>query len=242
MRALVTGGSGGIGGATALRLARDGFDVGVHYHTHLPAAEAVSRGVHGHGKQATLFRADLASPGGPAELASAVIDRWESVDVLVHNAGVYDRAPFDRLTPEDWQAALALNLTGPAQLTQMLLPSLRRSTGARIIFVSSVLAFTGSRWGAHYAAAKAGVLGLARSLARELAPSIRVNVVAPGSIDTAIIAGDTEAARQERSRTIPLGRVGLAEEVAEAIAFLASDRSSYVTGTTIHVNGGLRLD
>ena len=186
--------------------------------------------------------ADLAAPDGPSALAAGVAGPWESLDVLVHNAGVYDRIPFERLGPSDWESALALNVVGPARLTQLLLPRLRRAPSGRIVFVSSVLAFTGSRWGAQYSAAKAGVLGLARSLARELAPSIAVNVVAPGSIDTAILAGDTPAVRAERARSIPLGRVGAPEEVAEAIAFLASPAASYITGTTLHVNGGLRFD
>jgi 3-oxoacyl-[acyl-carrier protein] reductase len=242
VRALVTGGSGGIGRAVALHLARDGFEVGVHYHAHRVEAESVAREIAKLGRNGPIFSADLASAEGPDLLAKALLERWESVDVLVHNAGVYDRIAFDRLSTEDWQSAMALNVVGPARLTQLLLPLLKRSPRGRIVFVSSVLAFTGSRWGAQYAAAKAGVLGLSRSLARELAPGITVNVVAPGSIDTAILAGDTAEARAERARTIPLGRVGRPEEVADAIAYLASERASYLTGTTLHVNGGLRFD
>ena len=242
MRALVTGASGGIGRATAVRLARDGFEIGVHFHGHPVEAETTAREVGLVGRNAWRCSADLASVEGPDQLASAVIDRWESLDVLVHNAGVYDRIAFDRLTRDDWTAALALNVVGPARLTQLLLPQLRRSPRGRIVFVSSVLASTGSRWGAQYAAAKAGMGGLARSLARELAPAITVNVVAPGSIDTAIIAGDTAVARAEREKGIPMARVGTPAEVADAIAFLASERASYLTGTTIHVNGGLRFD
>jgi 3-oxoacyl-[acyl-carrier protein] reductase len=242
VRALVTGGSGGIGRATALRLARDGFEVALQYHQNRADAEATAREIGRLGRNAPILAADLVSKEGPDLLAAALLERWESVDVVVHNAGVYDRIAFDRLSREDWEAALSLNLIGPARLTQLLLPLLRRSPRGRIVFVSSVLAFTGSRWGAQYAAAKAGVLGLARSLARELAPGITVNVVAPGSIDTPVIGGDTAEARSERERAIPLGRVGRAEEVADAIAFLASERASYLTGTTLHVNGGLRLD
>jgi 3-oxoacyl-[acyl-carrier protein] reductase len=242
VRALVTGGSGGIGRATAVRLARDGFEVGVHYHAHRAEAETVAREIVQLGRNAPIFAADLADAHGPEDLAAPVLARWESVDLIVHNAGVYDRRAFDRLSAEDWQAALALNVIGPARLTQLLLPLLRRSPRGRIVFVSSILAFTGSRWGAQYAAAKAGVLGLARSLARELAPGITVNVVVPGSIDTAIIGGDTEEARAERAKAIPLARVGRPEEVADAIAFLASERASYMTGTTLHINGGLRFD
>ena len=242
MRSLVTGASGGIGRATALRLARDGSDVALHFHRNREGAESLAREVISIGRDAPLVSADLAAAEAPSQIASELARNWPTLDVLVHNAGVYDRAGFETLTSQDWEAAIALHLVGPARLTQSLLPLLRRSAGGRIIFVSSLLAFTGSKWGAHYAAAKAGVLGLARSLARELAPGITVNVVAPGSIDTAIIAHDTPEARAERGRITPLARVGRPEEVADAIAFLASDRASYITGATLHVNGGLRFD
>ena len=130
---------------------------------------------------------------------------------------------------------------GRLEMTRRLLPQLRRARSGRLVFVSSVLAFTGSTHGAHYAAAKAGIIGLARSLARELAPTITVNVVAPGAIDTAILAADTPAQRAERSTRIPLGRVGTPEEVADAISYLISPRASYITGTVLHVNGGAFL-
>ena len=155
---------------------------------------------------------------------------------------MYNRAPFLEITDDDLRACFQVNLVAPFALTRELLPMLRRSDSGRVVFVASVLAFTGSATGAHYAAAKAGLLGLSRSLAKELAPGITVNTVAPGSIDTAILARDSPERRAERAQTIPLGRVGTAEEVAEAIAFLASPGASYLTGTTIHVNGGLRSD
>ena len=125
-----------------------------------------------------------------------------------------------------------------------MLPLLRKASPspARVVLVSSILAFNGSAHGADYAASKAGILGLARSLARELAPGITVNVVAPGSIDTAILAEDTPAQREARGRQIPLGRVGSPEEVARVVAFLTSPDANYMTGTTVHVNGGLRMD
>ncbi len=240
MRALVTGASVGIGRETARALARDGFDVAVHYRGHAAEAEALVRELGAGGREAWSVRADLARPDGARSLAHAVRDRWDSLDAIVHNAGSYPRAPFAAISDADWEECLRVNLLAPALLTRELLPLLERSGAGRVVFVSSVLALAGSRHGAHYAAAKAGLLGLARSLSRELAPRVTVNAVAPGSIDTAILAADTPEMRSERNRAIPLGRIGTAGEVAEVIAFLASPKASYVTGTTIHVNGGLR--
>jgi 3-oxoacyl-[acyl-carrier protein] reductase len=122
-------------------------------------------------------------------------------------------------------------------LVERLLPAMRKAPAPSVVFVTSVLAFTGTGHGAPYATAKAALLGLGRSLARELAPDIRVNLVAPGAIDTAILAGDTSQARAERLRAIPLGRLGRSDEVGEAIAFLLSARASYISGATLHVNG-----
>ncbi len=242
VRALVTGASRGIGRATALHLARDGVDVAVHFLSHESEAAATAAEVRARGREALLLRADLAEPSGATELARAVAERWDSLDILVHNAGPYPRRSFEETSEAEWRSILQVHLLSPAALTRALLPRLRRAPTARIVFVSSVLAFQGSTRGAHYAAAKAAQLGLARSLAHELAPQTTVNVVAPGSIDTAILAGDSPERRRERERAIPLGRLGSAEDVAEAISFLASPKAAYLTGTTLHVNGGLRSD
>jgi len=242
MRAFVTGASLGIGRATALRLGKDGFDVALHGFHHPAETEAAATEVAGLGRESFVVRGDLSDLAEVRRVAGEVLHRWDRLDLLVLNAGAYPRGPFEELSESDWRGALDLNLVGPAILTRELLPALRRAVSPRIVFLSSVLAFTGSRHGAHYAAAKAGVLGLARSLARELAPQFTVNVVAPGSIDTSIIADDPPALRADRGRATPLGRVGRAEEVADAIAFLASPGATYITGATLHINGGLRFD
>ena len=242
MRALVTRASRGIGEATARRLAEDNAEVAIHYHRHRTEAEELLNDIERRGGHGFLVSGDLGVPSEVNDLVRQVKSQWNQLDVLVHNAGSYPRAKFRDLTPQELRAAFEVHVFGPAKLTQGLLPLLDESEAGRVIFVSSVLAFTGSRHGAPYAAAKAAILGLARSLAKELAPGITVNVVAPGSIDTAVLQNDTKAQRAERNHTIPLGRIGEPAEVAEAIAFLASPRSSYLTGMTLHVNGGLRSD
>jgi 3-oxoacyl-[acyl-carrier protein] reductase len=241
MRALITGASQGIGRATALRLARDGADVGVHFRSHEAAARQVVDEVQALGREAILLQTDLRDDSGATRLADELRRHWDSLDVLVHNGGNYPRQAFADTTDADFEEQLRIHAIAPAALTRQLLPLLGRSSGGRVIFVSSVLAFDGSRRGSPYATAKAAQLGLARSLARELAPGITVNVVAPGSIDTAVLADDTTERRAERERRIPLQRIGRAEEVAAVVAFLASPAASYLTGATIPVNGGLRM-
>jgi 3-oxoacyl-[acyl-carrier protein] reductase len=240
MRVLVTGASGGIGRATAVRLAAPGVELALHYFQHRPEAEEIASRCLKRGAQAFCVGADLAVPAQVRTLARAVADHWPALDALVLNAGSYPRRKFDELSDEEFADCFRVHVFGPAQLARELLPRLRASSHGRIVFVSSMLAFNGSTHGAHYAAAKAAQLGLARSLALELAPQMTVNVVAPGAIDTAILAGDSPDRRAERSRAIPLGRIGTPDEVASAIAFLVGPESSYLTGTTIHVNGGLR--
>ncbi len=242
MRVVVTGASRGIGRATALKLGHEGAEVALSFHQHREEAAAVVAELTASKAEAFAVEADLSRPDAVAHFAELLARRWPSVDGLVLNAGSYPRRPFEELTWEEFEDCFRTNLFGPAELTRRLLPLLREAPSPRVVFVSSILAFDGSKHGAHYAAAKAALLGLARSLARELAPHISVNVVAPGSIDTAILAGDTPGLRAERERTIPLGRVGTADEVADAIVYLLSSKARYITGTTLHVNGGLRME
>ena len=239
MRVVITGASRGIGAATAVRLADPATDLMLHYHDHRSEVEAVLATVQAKGARARLVGGDLSDREETERIGRCVLEEWDQLDALVLNAGAYPRAAFDDITPDDFEACFRLNVFGPAQLVRQLLPVLRRSRAGRIVLVSSVLAYSGSSHGAHYAAAKAALLGLGRSLARELAPSITVNCIAPGSIDTAILADDTPERRAERGRSIPLGRVGTAEEVANVIAFLVSPDASYLTGTTLHVDGGV---
>jgi 3-oxoacyl-[acyl-carrier protein] reductase len=242
VRVLVTGASRGIGRDTAKLLAHRGAELALHANEHVPAAETLARELVKEGHHAFVVRGDLGKSAEVDLLAKSVERRWDSLDVLIQNAGTYPRVAFAQMTDEELRRCLEVNLLGPIRLTRRLLGSLQRSASPRIIFVSSILAFTGSTRGAHYAAAKAGLVGFARSLARELAPHVTVNVVAPGAVDTEILSGDTPERRAARIARIPLQRIGTPLEIAHAIAFLASPEASYVTGATLHVNGGLLLE
>lgn len=243
-QALVTGASIGIGRATAKLLAARGDEVAVHYRSHETEARSVVEEIERAGGRAWACAADLRDSAQLQELVKAVQARCPSLNSLVLNAGEYPRRSLDELTDDDFERTLRLNLWAPFALTRRLVPLLRKASPgpAHVVFVASILAFQGSDHGADYAASKAGLLGLAKSLARELAPSVTVNVVAPGTIDTAIMAYLTPEQRAARERGIPLGHLGRPEEVAEAIGFLTSPSANYMTGTTVHVNGGIRMD
>ncbi|MEK6975920.1 MAG: SDR family oxidoreductase [Candidatus Thermoplasmatota archaeon] len=235
--ALVTGASKGIGAAVAKRLAHDGFDIAVHYNTDAAGAKRTAAAIVKAGRRAVVVKGDLADPDGPKQVAEAVSEAFPRLHAIVHNAGFYDRRAFADLDEAAWRATLAVDLEAPAHLTRRLLP--RLADGASLVFVSSIAAARGSTHGSAYTAAKAGLVGLTRTLARELAPRTRVNAVAPGFIDTAILAGDSPTKRKARAAEVPLGRVGSPEDVAGVVSFLCGPDSAYVTGTVLHVNGGL---
>ncbi len=240
--ALVTGASRGIGAATARRLAKDGFDVAVNYVSRAAQAEETVRTVEAQGRRALAVQADVSRVAEVESMVSEVLGRLGRIDVLVNNAGVYRRAFLDETSPDEWDRRIRINLSSCFYTTKAVVPAMRAQGGGRIINVTTQLAYRGTTHGADYVAAKAGVIGLTKALALELAKDrILVNAVAPGSIETDILAGDTPEDRQRRLRTIPLGRVGMPEDVAAAIAFLASPDASYITGQVLHVNGGSLL-
>ncbi len=239
--ALVTGASRGIGAAIARRLARDGFDVAIHYHSDEAGAEATREAVMGLGRRAATFHADLGDTIAAQALAQAVIQDFPDLTVFVNNAGIYDRTPMAAMTPEAWRRTMAVDLDGPAVLCQALAPTLSKQDDAAIVHISSIVAVRGSTHGAHYTAAKGALLGLTKAQALEMAP-IRVNAVAPGYIDTDMLADDSPERRMQRAGEVPLGRIGSPDDIAGGVSFLCSPDARYVTGQTLHINGGLWMN
>lgn len=237
--ALVTGASGGIGAATARLLAERGFAVAVNYLRSAQAAADVVAAATQAGGEATAVQADVSDPMQVERLMQTVTDRWGRLDVLVNNAGHYQPVPIGEMTVDQWSRMLAVHLTGAFLCVHAALPWLRRSQHPAIINVSSTAGLTGGTSGVHYAAAKGGLVAFSRALARELAPlGVRVNVVVPGKIRTAMLTADGSQHVGHAREAIPLGRFGTPEEVAEVIAFLASARASFVTSAVVCVNGG----
>jgi 3-oxoacyl-[acyl-carrier protein] reductase len=236
--ALVTGASGGIGAAVARALAARGTPVAVHYHRGRDAAErlAVELG------DAVALGADLTSLSAPGELVAATAERLGPVTILVNNAGLMTDARVEELSDELLDETMAVHLTAAFRLCRAVIPGMRAAGSGRIVNVSSQAALMGSVAHAHYAAAKAGLHGLTFSLAKELAPDgITVNLVVPGRIRTALLEERSAGREEEWLAQTPLGRLGTPDEVAAAVAFLASDDAGFITGQTLSVSGGLTM-
>jgi 3-oxoacyl-[acyl-carrier protein] reductase len=231
--ALVTGASRGIGRAVALALAQDGAAVAVNYRRAVNEAEQLRAEIELAGGRAIAVRADVAVAAEVSALVAEVEQRLGPVAILVNNAGITRPEPFAEITEQSWDEVLAVNLKSMFLVTQAVLPAMRAAGWGRIINLSSVAAQTGGVVGPHYAASKAGVIGLTHSYANLLAKEgITVNAVAPALIDTDMVRNNPRA----RADLIPVGRFGTCEEVAQAVLMLA--RNGYVTGQTVNVNGG----
>lgn len=241
-RALVTGGSRGIGREIALALARAGADVVACCRTVNAATQDLAEELELIGGEHHVVQADVTDPADVTRLAEECRARLGSLEVIVNNAGVISHVPIEELSLEEWHTVIDTSLTGAFLVIQRTLPLLR--PGSSIVNIGSRASRVGLPLRAHYTAAKAGLEGLSRSLARELGPrGIRVNMVAPGVIDSAQARAFTPERRAEAlarySRLTALGRLGEADEVAEVVVFLASDASRYVTGATVDVDGGI---
>jgi 3-oxoacyl-[acyl-carrier protein] reductase len=240
-RALVTGASRGIGRATAIALARAGASVAVGYSAHPEGAEAVVAALRAeHGVTAVALGADLADPRAASGLVEQTVQALGGIDIVVNNAGITRDNLAMRLTDDDWNAVLAVDLTAAFHICRAALRPMLRQRFGRIVNVSSVSGVIGNAGQANYAAAKAGLIGLTKSLAREVASrDITVNAVAPGFIETEMTTTLGEAVQASAIAAIPKGRMGTAAEVAAAIAFLVLPESGYITGHVLHVDGGL---
>jgi 3-oxoacyl-[acyl-carrier protein] reductase len=239
--AIVTGASQGIGRACALTLAAQGAAVALAARNEeklrAVAQEIASAGVH-----AEPFVLDVANEASIKDTVKAVIAKFGRIDILVNNAGITRDMLLLRMKRTDWDDVIATNLTGTFLLTQAVLSSMMKSRWGRIISISSVVGETGQAGQANYAASKAGLIGFTKSLAREMASrNVTANVVAPGMIETAMTAVLDEKQKAMMMQIIPLGRAGTDQDIANAVAFLASEKASYITGHTLDVNGGMHM-
>jgi 3-oxoacyl-[acyl-carrier protein] reductase len=238
--ALVTGSSRGIGRSVALELARNGAAVAVTYAKEAQAAGAVAQEIRSAGGTAVVAQADVSVPAEAIAMVEAVTRDLGPVDILVNNAGITRDSLLLRMKEEDWDRVLSVNLGGVFNCTKVALRSMIKRRQGRIVNVSSIVGLTGNQGQANYSAAKAGIIGFTRSIAREVASrGITANVVAPGYIDTEMTEGLPEDAKERMMAQIPLGRFGSPDDVARAVLFFASDLSSYVTGQVLVVDGGM---
>jgi len=238
--ALVTGASRGIGAAIALRLAAEGASVAVNYSGSRDAALQVAAAIEEAGGHAVALQADVSDPAAATALVAAALSELGALDIVINNAGITRDGLLVRMSDEDWASVIATNLTGVFSVTRAAGKIMMKARRGSIINISSVVGIAGNAGQANYAAAKAGVIGLTKSVARELAPrGVRCNAVAPGFIETDMTAALTPAQRDAILGEIALGRLGSANDVASAVAFLASDDAAYVTGQVLAVDGGM---
>ena len=241
--ALVTGASRGIGRAIALTLGQAGYAVAVNYAGSEAAAEAVKNEIIAAGGKAFTLQGDVSDPEDVEHMFEKIKEGFGFLDVLVNNAGITRDNLSIRMKDDEWDAVLDTNLKAVFRLSKAVMRGMMKARQGRIVNVTSVVGHSGNPGQANYCAAKSGVTGMTKSLARELGSrNVTVNCVAPGLIDTDMTKVLDEKQREALASNIPLGRLGLPEEVAAAVGFLASPAAAYVTGTTIHVNGGMYMD
>ncbi len=240
--ALVTGASRGIGAAIAASLADAGFDVAVGYARDADGAAATVDAVTARGRAAAAVGGDQADPGAAAAMVAAAEDALGPLDALVLNAGITRDGLMMRMSDDDWQAVIDTNLSGAFYVARAALRGMMKRRAGSIVAVSSVVGITGNAGQVNYAAAKAGMVGMTKSLAREVGSrGVRVNAVAPGYIATDMTAGLGDDLRDGIVAATPLGRLGTPQDVAGVVAFLCSPQAAFMTGTVVNVDGGLSM-
>ncbi|NGP76705.1 3-oxoacyl-[acyl-carrier-protein] reductase [Balneolaceae bacterium YR4-1] len=240
--ALVTGGSRGIGKAIALKLAENGADVAITYARSVDAAEEVKSEIEGMGRKAKALQADAVNFDKAEDVIKEITEDWGKLDILVNNAGITRDNLILRMSEEQWDEVIETNLKSIFNYSKAVAKPMMRNRGGSIINISSVVGISGNAGQSNYAASKAGIIGFTKSYAKELASrNIRSNVVAPGYILTEMTGELDEKVLEGIREETPLGRAGEADEVAEAVVFLASDSSSYITGEVLRVDGGMAM-
>jgi 3-oxoacyl-[acyl-carrier protein] reductase len=238
--ALVTGGSRGIGAAIALRLAAEGAAVAVNYAGSKEAADAVVAAIVSDGGQAVALRGDVCDPAACSALVAGTLEAFGRLDILINNAGITRDGLLVRMSDDDWDSVIGTNLTGVFSMSRAAAKVMMKARTGCIVNITSVVGMMGNAGQANYAAAKAGVIGLTKTIARELASRhVRCNAVAPGFISTDMTNKLSDDQRDAIACTIALGRLGSANDVAAAVSFLASDDAAYITGQTLAVDGGM---
>lgn len=239
--ALISGASKGIGTACAIALAKLQYNIVINYLTSEQKAHELAKIIEdNYSVEVMCIKADVSDKAQVDSMISKVVDRFSNIDVLVNNAGVSLVKLFDMTTPDDWSKVISTNLTSVYNLCHATIPHMLRNHSGSIVNIGSMWGEVGASCEVAYSASKAGVIGLSKALAKELAPSgIRVNCVSPGVIDTDMMSTFSDEDRQLIAQDIPLGEFGRAKNVADTVAFLVSDKAEYITGQVIGVNGGM---
>jgi len=238
--ALVTGASRGIGRAIALSLAQEGADVAVNYVSSEGAAKEVVERILAMGRKAMLAQADVADYPDTYRMAQEVLKQFGHLDILINNAGINSDKTFVKMDHASWRRVLAINLDGVFNCTKVFIDQMLQQGWGRVVNITSVIGQIGNFGQANYAASKAGVAAMTKSLAKELAAKgITINAVAPGFIETEMVSGIPEKVQQKLLSQIPMGRFGKADEVSRACVYLCSSDGDYITGAELSINGGL---
>jgi len=239
--ALVTGGAQGIGKAIALLLAQNGSDI-VISDINLEKAEETVKEIEGTGQRAMAIKVDVANSGEVERMVQTILERFGHIDILVNNAGIARDKLILRMSEEDWDAVLGVNLKGTFNCTKAIIRHMSKQRSGKIVSIASVVGEMGNAGQANYSASKAGVIGFTKTIAREFAQrGVNVNAIAPGYIETPMTDALPGKAKEELRRLIPMDRLGRPEDVAEAVLFLVSEASSYITGQVLNVNGGIYM-
>ena len=240
--ALVTGASRGIGRAIALRLAENGAKVAINFAGNLSKAEEVKSEIENLGSEAILVQGSVADFETVNEIVKKIIDTWGRIDILVNNAGITRDNLLLKMSEKDFDEVIATNLKGVFNCTKAVTKLMMKQRSGRIVNLSSVVGLTGNISQANYAAAKAGIIGFTKSVAKELASrNVTVNAIAPGFISTDMTNALNDKVKEELSKNIPLGRLGNPEDIANLVEFLVSEKASYITGQVICVDGGMAI-